>query len=102
MPPTTSEKCTKCDNPLDTMPVPPGTAKWCKACRAAYQAEYQGKYRDTKGRQAEAQGFARGVEAMRNLIASKFAPFPMGMFGGSEVVRCIKAVEAPAAVQPTE
>lgn len=92
MTPLIADKCSKCGDALDLM-VASGTAKWCRKCRARYQAEYG----TTKLLQAEAQGFARGAQAMRNQIASKFAPFPMAIFGGSEVVRCIANVDAPAA-----
>lgn len=73
----TAEECSKCQKELDTE----GTPKWCKACRAKYQKEYQA----TKEGKAEAHGFARGVTAFRRMIAEKFEGQGSGAFTGQEI-----------------
>lgn len=83
-------KCSKCNEELDTE----GTPKWCKACRAKYQKEYQA----TKEGKAEAAGFALGAEAMRQEVVNSFAKVPAGgLMMAGEIAAYVAGLPAPKA-----
>lgn len=84
---TTQEKCSKCNEDLDTE----GTPKWCKSCRAKYQREYNA----TKEGKAEAAGYARGVREMKGVLCGEFARLAMGQFTGFEVAGLIDRAPGP-------
>jgi hypothetical protein len=68
---------------------------WCKA----HAAEYMRFYRVSGLERANAQGFARGVQAMRELLMFKFASIRgTGGFTPLEVAGMIRDCEGP--VQP--
>lgn len=81
------EKCGKCGKALDTT----GAPKWCKQCRADYQRDYQGG----KQERAIRQGFALGVQAMRQLLAKEFDAQGGGMFSGVESAELIQRAPGP-------
>lgn len=83
----TTDICSKCKAVLDTT----GNPKWCKACRAAYQRDYQ----DGKTERGEAKGYARGVRAMRDLLADEFGKQGGGMFSGDECALLIRQAPGP-------
>jgi SET domain-containing protein len=69
-------KCSKCEKDLDTE----GNPKWCKACRAKYQREYQ----SLKKEMSETRGYAAGCSAMREFIAGYFQQFGNVRLSGVE------------------
>ena len=84
-----SETCSKCEKPLDTTGFP----KWCKACQNAYRREY----RRTKDDMSESRGFAAGVAATKDLIASEFMNAIRGaQINGYEAARLVRACRGPA------
>ena len=64
---------------------------WCKA----HLAEYQRDYSKTKEGMAEGKGFALGVRAMREQIASAFGGQGSGMFSGYEIHDLIMQADSP-------
>lgn len=72
-----------CGRDLDTEGYP----KWCKRCRAKYQREYKAIKDEI--------GFAQGVGAMRDCLASEFERLGSGMFSGSECAGFIRNAPGP-------
>ncbi len=89
--PTTAEeidlKCSKCEKELDT----DGTPRWCKACRAKYQREYQ----SLKKEMSETRGFAAGCSAMRDFMATYFQQFGNVRLSGFEVAQMARKAGMP-------
>ncbi len=85
---TLAEKCSQCKtNDLDTTGLP----KWCRECRARYQRERTVLRADMK----ENMGFAKGVRAMRELLAEEFLKLPNGYFSGTEIAGLIMRAPGP-------
>ena len=85
----TAEKCANrgCSNALDTT----GTPKWCKECRARYQREY----RILNMSRAEASGFVKGREAMREMVAQEFGQLGAATFSGDEIAALVERMPGP-------
>jgi hypothetical protein len=81
--------CSRCDKPLDTE----GSPQWCKACRAAYQREYQG----LKKQLSESRGYAAGCSAMRDRLARIFSQWPSARLSGAEIASRIMREPDPGA-----
>ena len=90
---TVIDSCSKCSEPLD-IAVKTGSAKWCNACRAKYQAEYKTLRDKMRGRE----GFADGVSAMRIYLAEAFEKYDPAIqsFSGPGIARIIRQVLGPA------
>ncbi len=67
------------------------TNRQCTECRADYHRSYM----DTKEQKAEAQGFARGVEALRAVLVCEFSRLGAGSFSGDEVAHLIAQTPRP-------
>ncbi len=81
--------CSKCKkNPVA---FPDSTNPWCKECKAAAQK----KYMESAEGMAEGKGFALGVRAMREQIASAFGGQGSGMFSGYEIHDLVLEAESP-------
>ena len=81
--------CSRCESPLDTT----GNPQWCKKCRATYKREYERTRKDM----AESRGFAAGVAATKDLIASEFMNAIRGaQINGYEAARLVRACRGPA------
>jgi hypothetical protein len=80
-----TEACRKCGKELDTQ----NPEKWCKACRAAYQREYNA----TK----EGRAFLRGVKAMQRTIVGEFGRPGIAnvVFSGADVAFRIAQMPGP-------
>ena len=80
-----TETCRKCSKPLDTQ----NPEKWCKACRASYQREYNA----TK----EGRAFRRGVLAMGRCIAGEFGRPGIAnvVFSGGDVAARVARMPGP-------
>jgi hypothetical protein len=82
--------CSKCEKPLDT----DGFPHWCKSCRARYKREYEALRKDM----AETRGYAAGVSAMREFVASNFAAYALPrMFSGAEIAHIVRTCSEPVA-----
>lgn len=68
--------CSKCDGALDTEGYP----LWCKKCRATYKREYEA----LRLNEAEARGFAAGVEAMAKTLQGEFERLGRVQFSGTQ------------------
>jgi hypothetical protein len=69
-----------------------GGRAWCKA----HWAEYMRFYRVSGLERAASQGFARGVQAMRELLVGKFAAIRgTGGFSPMEIAGMIQECEGP-------
>ena len=79
--------CSKCK----AAPAEPGDA-WCKTCRNKYQKEY----RDGVEWRAERRGLIRGIQAMREHIASHFVQWAGRPFMGAEVASVVNSLPGPA------
>lgn len=89
MEPSETPQCSKCEGPLDTTSYP----KWCKACRAKNKREYEA----TKKEMSETRGFAAGVSAAKDLLASEFESAIRGAaINGFEAARLVRACKGPA------
>jgi hypothetical protein len=85
---TTDLLCSRCEKPLDTG----GSPRWCKACRAAYQREYQILQSDI----AKGKGFSAGAEAMRGTLIDKLRYLNPGVMTTlAEVAKWIRECPAP-------
>lgn len=83
-----SKLCTKCESSLDTKGFP----LWCKKC----QNDYRKQYNAIRKQMAEKNGFALGVQAMRDYLANEFAKYPQFQrFDGPSIARTIRSVAAP-------
>lgn len=65
--------------------------KWCKECRARYQKEYQ----ILRMNRAEARGWVKGREAMRQMVVTEFDKLGTGMFRADEVATLVAAMPGP-------
>ncbi len=83
-------KCSRCESALDAE-CPPGTAKWCKACRAKYQREYNALRKEM----SESRGFSAGCSAMRHSMAEYFKLFGNARFSGVELWQMISKAPGP-------
>ena len=82
--------CSKCGGNLDRKTN--GSARWCKACRAKYQLEYEATRKEMSGTQQ----FAAGVSAMREYLARNFRQYGSAGFSGHEIAETIMKVKGPA------
>lgn len=83
-----NERCSKCENSLDTT----GSPKWCRACRAKYKREYDATVKDM----TESRGFCAGITAMRQYLAERFRSYgTQGAFTGSEIAGIIMQAKGP-------
>lgn len=81
--------CSKCDGALDTEGYP----RWCKKCRAAHRREYEA----TKKEMSESRGFAAGMSAMREYLATNFRQYgSAGSFTGYEIADTIMRAKGPS------
>lgn len=85
-----SETCSRCQKPLDA----DGSPRWCKACRAKYQRDYQA----LKKEMSESRGFAAGCSAMRDTLAKHFEQFQRARFSGAEIAKMIRRAGSDATV----
>lgn len=86
----TTEKCSKCDGPLDTLDTK-AKDNWCRKCRADYQRDYvERRYQEAKA-EGYTEGFACGFAECRLYLMQKFNPFPLHSFSGLEVLNTARA-----------
>jgi hypothetical protein len=82
--------CSKCDGALDTTGYP----HWCKRCQNAYRKEYGA----TKNEMQETRGYAAGVSAMREFLATNFEAYlPPRIFTGAEIAHIVRTCGEPVA-----
>ena len=67
------------------------TNPWCRECRARYAKEYSILRMDRKQRE----GFVRGREEMRNMIAREFMRLQVATFSGAEIARLVLQMPGP-------
>ncbi len=78
-----------CGKPLDATGYP----LWCKRCRA----DHRNAYNATVKEMSESRGFAAGVAATKDLIASEFMNAIRGaQINGYEAARLVRACRGPA------
>ena len=65
---------------------------WCQECRSNYQRERN----DTLEWRAERRGLIRGIQAMREHIASHFVQWAGRPFMGAEVASVVNSLPGPA------
>jgi hypothetical protein len=78
--------CSKCQQNLAAP-----SHQWCNPCKAAHQQEW----RETHEEMLQAQAFAAGAKAQREMLAQQFAPYGAGFFAGIEIARYIATAPAP-------
>jgi hypothetical protein len=77
-----------CGKPLDTTGYP----LWCKRCRADHRKAYNATVKEM----SESRGFAAGVQATKDLLASEFANSIRGIqISGFEAARLVRACRGP-------
>jgi hypothetical protein len=80
--------CSKCNGLLDTEGYP----LWCKACRAKHKREYEA----TRKEMTESRGYAAGVAAMRDYLATRWSAYgTAGSFTGAEIAQVIRESRGP-------
>ena len=83
--------CSRCEKPLDTTGYP----KWCKACRAKNQREYQRTLKDM----GESRGYAAGLSAMRSFIGDELAARGTMRLPCHELARWVRNCKGPEPVE---
>ncbi len=86
--------CSKCK--LNPRADVDGTNPWCNECRAKYAKEYKEMF----VKRTTDQAFARGVEAMRQMLAGEFQRLGIGQFTGFDVAHLIRGAIAPKQSEP--
>lgn len=82
--------CSKCDKALDSSGFP----HWCKKCRATYRREYDALRKEM----SETRGYAAGLSAMREFIATNFAAYAFPrVFTGAEIAHIVRTCADPVA-----
>lgn len=78
-----------CGKPLDTTGYP----LWCKRCRADHRKAYNATVKEM----SETRGFAAGVTATKELLASEFENAIRGAhINGFEAARLVRICRGPA------
>ncbi len=68
---------------------------WCSDCKA----EAQSRYMASRDGMFQAKGFAQGVSALREALASEFARLGTGYFRGDECAALVRTAAAPVYVE---
>jgi hypothetical protein len=80
--------CGKCGAEMDA----PGKPRWCKACRAKYQKEYQLR----RAHEERSEGFTEGATAMKAmLLAGVLSAHPAAVLKCAEVANWISRSPLP-------